>query len=156
MAVAVSPIAGSPPLTRPERRLAWWLRSFAILFAIGAAGFLVRPDDTVRELDRVGALLRLRTLPPSSAPVASDFWLALAVANMAAVAVCAAIAGSDVRRHRALVHPIVASKLTSAATGALLFVGWTPAFPFLAIALVDLPIAIILVRALRAAPAMPQ
>src|SRR6266480_1576194 len=139
MAVAVSPMPDASPLTAPERALARWLRLFAVLFALGTLGFLLRPDDTVRNLDRVGSLLGLPTLPPSHAPVASDFWLALAVA--------------DVRGRRALVYPVVVSKLASSGTALLLFVQWTHALPLLAIALVDLPIAVILLRALsRARP----
>jgi len=46
------------------------------------------------------------------------------------------------------------SKLVSSGTGLLLFMQWTHAFPLLTIALVDLPIAVILLRALgRARPA---
>ena len=153
MAVAVS-TPETPPLSGPERALARWLRLFAVLFALGTLAFLLRPDDTVRNLDRLGALLGLPTLPPSRVPVASDFWLALAVANMATITTCAWLAAGDVRGRRALVYPVVVSKLTSSGTGLLLFVQWAHALPLLAIALVDLPIALILLRALgRARPA---
>jgi hypothetical protein len=151
MAVAVSQVTESRPPTRAERKLAWTLRFFALLFAIGAVAFLVRPDDTVRNLDRVGALVGLPTLVESRAPVASDFWLALAVANMATIAACAWLASRDVRQRRSLVYAIVVSKLASSATGILLFVRWWMAFPFVAVALVDLPIALILVSGLRQA-----
>lgn len=151
MAVAASPVAESARLTRAERRLAWWLRLFGILFAIGAVGFLARPDETVADLDRLGVAIGLAPLPPSHAPVASDFWLALAVANMATIAACAFLAAADVRTRRVLVHPIVVSKFASSGTGLLLFARWSLSLPFLAIALVDLPIAIILIRALRRA-----
>ena len=153
MAVAVSPRGEAAPLTRAERKLAWLLRFFAVLFAIGAVGFLVRPDETVTDLDRVGALVGLPILQQTAVAGVSDFWLPLAIANMATIAACAWLAAGDVRRRRALVYPIVVSKLASSATGVLLFVRWSPAFPFLAVALVDLPIAVILVSALRAAPA---
>jgi len=153
MAVAVSPRAEAAPLTRAERKLAWLLRLFAVLFAIGAVGFLVRPDETVTDLDRLGALVGLPTLQRTAVAGVSDFWLPLAIANMATIAACAWLAAGDVRRRRALVYPIVVSKLASSATGVLLFVRWSAAFPFLAVALVDLPIAVILVSALRAAPA---
>src|SRR3989442_439795 len=153
MAVAVSPTPDAASLTAPERALARWLRIFAGLFALGTLAFLLRPDDTVRNLDRVGSLLGFPTLAPSQVPVASDFWLTLAIANMATITVCAWLAAGDVRRRRGLVHAIVASKLASSATGILLFVRWSPTFPFLAAALVDLPIAMILVSGLRAAPA---
>src|SRR5437899_10124712 len=149
MAVAVPAATDAVPLTAAERALARWLRVFAVLFALGTLGFLLRPDDTVRDLDRVGSLLGLAALPPSRGPVASDFWLALAVANMATITACAWLAAGDVRGRRALVYPIVVSKLASSGTGLLLFAQWTHAFPLLTIALVDLPIAVILVRALR-------
>ena len=154
MAVAVSPMPDASPLSAPERALARWLRLFAGLFALGTLAFLLRPDDTVRNLDRVGSLLGFPTLSPSRVPVASDFWLALAVANMATITVCAWLAAGDVRGRRALAYPVVVSKLVSSGTGLLLFVQWTHAFPLLTIALVDLPIAVILLRALgRARPA---
>ncbi len=154
MAVAVSPTPDGSALTAPERALARWLRLFAGLFALGTLAFLLRPDDTVRNLDRVGSLLGFPTLSPSRVPVASDFWLALAVANMATITVCAWLAAGDVRGRRALAYPVVVSKLVSSGTGLLLFVQWTHAFPLLTIALVDLPIAVILLRALgRARPA---
>ena len=154
MAVAVSPTPDASALTAPERALARWLRLFAGLFALGTLAFLLRPDDTVRNLDRVGSLLGFPTLAPSRVPVASDFWLALAVANMATITVCAWLAAGDVRGRRSLAYPIVVSKLVSSGTGLLLFMQWTHAFPLLTIALVDLPIAVILLRALgRARPA---
>jgi len=154
MAVAVSPTPDAASLTAPERALARWLRIFAGLFALGTLAFLLRPDDTVRNLDRVGSLLGFPTLAPSRVPVASDFWLALAVANMATITACAWLAAADVRSRRALAYPVVVSKLVSSGTGLLLFVQWTHAFPLLTIALVDLPIAVILLRALgRARPA---
>ena len=152
MAVAVSPVNETGALTRPERKLAWWLRFFGLLFAIGTVAFLLRPDDTVKDLDRVGRLVHLPTLASTAFPVVSDFWLSLAIANMATITACAWIAAADIRRRRALVYPIIVSKLASSATGILLFVRWAYAFPFLATALVDLPIAIILVSALRGAP----
>ena len=154
MAVAVSPTPDAASLTASERALARWLRIFAGLFALGTLAFLLRPDDTVRNLDRVGALLGLATLAPSRVPVVSDFWLALAVANMATITACAWLAAGDVRARRVLAYPVVVSKLASSGTGLLLFVQWTHAFPLLTIALVDLPIAVILLRALgRARPA---
>ena len=151
MAVAVSQVAEDRPTTRAERKLAWTLGFFGLLFAIGAVGFLLRPDDTVRDMDRVGALVGLPTLVESRVPVTSDFWLTLAVANMATITACSWLAARDVRRRRPLVHAIVVSKLASSGTGILLFVRWSMAFPFLAAALVDLPIALILISGLRAA-----
>lgn len=143
MAVAASSLA--------ERRLAWLLRAYALLFTVGAVLFLLRPDETVQDLDRLGALLGLPTMPPSGTPVASDVWLALGVANMATIAACAALASVDVRGRRALAYPIVVSKVSASATGLLLFVGWARALPLLVIPLVDLPLAALLIAALRRA-----
>src|SRR5438128_12606062 len=105
------------PLTAAERRLAAWLRFFAAIFAIGAVLFFIRPEGTVGDLNRVGLLFGLTPLPPAGGPVAADFWLTLAVANMAAIAACAGLAAGDVRRRRALVYPPVVSKFTASGTG---------------------------------------
>jgi len=152
MAVALSPPAEAQPFTRAERKLAWLLRLLALAFALGAVGFVLRPDETVTRLDRVGALVGLPTLLRSPSPVVSDFWLPFAVANLATIAVAAWYAAGDVRRRRGLVYPIVASMLVSSATAILLFVRWAPAFSFLAAGLASLAIAIVLVSGLRAAP----
>lgn len=141
-----------PPLSPAEQRLRGLLRLFAILFACGALGFLLRPEGTVADLNATGALLGLGALPAGGRTVASDFWLVLAVANMATIATCAWLAATDVRGRRALVYPVVLSKLASSAAGLLLFVIRAPAFPYLAATLVDLPIALVLLAALRAAP----
>ncbi len=144
--------AEAAPLARAERKLARLLRLLAILFAAGAVGFVLRPDETVTSVDRIGSLVGLPTLVRGAVPVTSDFWLPLAVANLAAGAVGAWYAGGDVRRRRGVVYPIVASAVVSAATGILLFVRWAATFAFLAAAIVNLGIAIVLVSALRAAP----
>jgi hypothetical protein len=141
------------PLTRAERRLASLLRLFAVLFAVGAIGFFVRPDGTVGDMNRVGALLGLGILPVTGAPTSSDFWLVLAIANMTTIAACAALAAQDVRGRRVLIYPLLVSKLTSSGTGLVLFLTRGLAFPFLGALLVDLPIAIVLWAALRAADA---
>ena len=139
------------PLSTAEERLRLVLRLFAAIFAIGALVFFLRPDGTVADLDRVGGLFGLETLPVAGQPVASDFWLVLAVANMATIAACCAWAAGDVRGRRPLVHAVVVSKITSSATGLILFLVRTHAFPYLSALLVDLPIALVLLRALRAA-----
>ncbi len=151
MAVATASIAEAAPRTSGERRLAWLLRILALLFAMGAVGFLLRPDETVRYLDWAGVLVGLPPLPPSRVAVASDFWFALAIANMATIAGCAWLAAGDVRGRRVLVYPIVVSKIASSATSIVLFVRWSHSLPFLTIALVDLPIAFLLLAALRRA-----
>src|SRR5947209_18008140 len=138
MAVAVSPTPDASALTAPERALARSLRLFAGLCARGTLAFLLRPDDTVRNLDRVGSLLGFPTLSPSRVPVASDFWLALAVANMATITACAWLAAGDVRSRRALAYPVVVSKLVSSRSGLLLSVQWTQVCPLLSPSRVDL------------------
>ena len=140
------------PLTPAEQRLAAWLRFFAAIFALGTVIFFVRSAGTVADLDRVGVLLGFAPLPAADHPVGADFWLTLAIANMATITACAALAAGDVRRRRALVYPLVVSKITSSTTGLLLFAGRVHAFPYLVVPLVDLPIALILMAALRAAP----
>jgi hypothetical protein len=152
MAVAVSQATEARAVTRPERKLAWLLRLYALLCVGGAVAFLLRPDDVVRDIDRLGLLLRLPTLMATGYPVVSDFWLAMAIGNMMTLATCAWIAAGDVRRRRALVYPIIVSNVVAAAVGILLFMRWSAALPFLAIAIVDLPIAAIFLAALRAAP----
>ena len=152
MAVAVSQATEARPVTRPERKLAWLLRLYALLCLGGAVAFLLRPDDVVRHIDTLGRIVRLPTLTATGDPVVSDFWLAMAIANMMTLATCAWIAGGDVRRRRVLVYPIIVSNVVAAAVGILLFVRWSMALPFLAIAIVDLPIAAIFLAALRAAP----
>ncbi len=139
------------PLTVAEQRLATWLRFFAAIFALGTLIFFLRPAGTVADLNRVGLLLGFAPLPPADHPVDANFWLTLAVANMATITACAALAAADVRRRRALVYPLVVSKITSSTTGFLLFAGGAHAFPYLVVPLVDLPIALVLVAALRAA-----
>jgi hypothetical protein len=151
MTLAAEPVAPSGPRNAGERRLARWLRFFALLFATGAIVFLLRPEETVADLNLPGRLFGLPPLEPGMRPIASDFWFALAIANMATIATCCWLAASDVRRRRVLVYPVVVSKLVSSGTGILLFVRWAPAFPYLAVALVDLPIAVILIAALRGA-----
>src|SRR5262245_9251583 len=153
MAAALSPPADGHGLTRAERRLGWLLRLLALLFALGAVGFVVDPDETVARIDRVGALVGLPTLLRTGAPVVSDFWLPFAVGNMASMAAAAWYAAGDVRRRRTLVHVIVASAFASALTAVLLFVRWAAASSFLAAALVNLAVAIVVLSALRAAPA---
>jgi hypothetical protein len=141
----------TPALTAAERRLALWLRGLAMLFAIGVIGTLVSADEIVRDLNGTGALLGLPVLPIPSAPVASDFWFALATAGMAGNAVCAWLASTDVRGRRAFAYPVVVSHLVSGGTAVLLIVRWSAAFPIVALALVDLAVAAILIGVLQGA-----
>jgi hypothetical protein len=140
------------PLTPGERRLAKILHAFGWIFAFGALAFFLRPEGTVADLDRIGVALGLPSLPAAERPVASDFWLILAVANMATIAACCFVAARDVRGLRPLVYPVIVSKLTSSSAGLLLFAFRAPTLPFLSATLVDLPIALILLAALRGAP----
>jgi len=138
-------------LTAAERRLALWLRGFAMLFAMAAIGALLRADEVVRNMNAVGGMLRLRELPVAAGPTASDFWFPLAVANLAGNAVCAWLGSMDVRGRRAFAYPVVVSHLVSGGTAVLLLVRWAVSFPTLALAVVDLAVAAILIGTLQAA-----
>jgi hypothetical protein len=139
------------PLSAAERRLAGLLRFFAALFLVGGLIFFLRPNGTLADLDRVGAAVGFASLPPRDAPLAADFWLALGVANMATIAACCWLAAGDVRRRRVLVYPVVVSKLTSSTAGVVLFVTRAHALAYLSATLVDLPIALVTLAALRSA-----
>jgi len=138
-------------LTAAERRLALWLRGLAMLFAMGAIGALLRADEIVRNMNAVGGMLRMRELAVPSGPMASDFWFALAVANLAGNAVCAWLGSTDARGRRAFAYPVVVSHLVSGGTAVLLLVRWAVSFPILALAVVDLAISAILIGTLQAA-----
>jgi hypothetical protein len=138
-------------LTAAERRLALWLRGLAMLFALAAIGCLLWADEVVRNLNVVGSVLRLRELPVPAGPVASDFWFALAVANLATNTVCAWTASTDVRGRRAFAYPVVVSHLVSAGTALLLLLRWSVSFPIIALGVVDLAISLILIGTLQAA-----
>jgi orotate phosphoribosyltransferase len=111
----------------------------------------------VRDIDRLGRLVRLPTLMATGYPVVSDFLARHGDrehddARHMRVDRGRATSGG----RRALVYPIIVSNVVAAAIGILLFVRWSMALPFLAIAIVDLPIAAIFLAALRAAPAEPD
>jgi hypothetical protein len=142
----------TPPLTAAERRLALWLRGLGIVFALGAVGALLRADGLVRNLNAIGRVLRLPVVSVPTGPVASDFWFALAVANLATNAVCAWMASTDVRGRRGFAYPVVISHLVSAGTALLLLVRWSAAFPIVGLFVVDLAVAVIVIGVLRAAP----
>lgn len=149
MSLAAS--ADPVPLSVAERRLAGLLRFFAVLFLGGAVTFFVRPNGTLADLNRAGVAVGFASLPPRSEPAAAEFWLALGVANMATIAACCWLAAGDVRRRRALVYPVIVSKLTSSTAGAILFASRVHALAYLSATLVDLPIAVVLIAGLRAA-----
>lgn len=136
------------PLTAAERRLSLLLRLLALIFVAGAVAFLVRPEEIIHGLGVPSAMIGLPALATTTGAVESDFWFALAVANMATNAACCWLAAGDVRLRRALVYPVVVSMLVATATAALVFIRWAPALPFLAIVIVALPIALVLLRGL--------
>ena len=141
------------PPTSGERRLALLLRLLALLFVVGAAAFLLRPEEIIHGLGIPGPMIGLPSLATTTGAVESDFWFALAVANMVTNAACCWIAAGNVRLRRALVYPVVVSMLVATATAAVVFVRWAPALPFLAIVIVALPVALVLLRALGRARA---
>ena len=148
-------VSDSASLTAPERRLRVLLRFFAVLFGLGAITFFAQAGETLANLDRVGTALGLSPLPTRAEYAGADFWLVLAVANMATIAACCWLAAADVRGRRALVYPLVVSKLTSSAAGLALFLVPPHAFAYLSATLVDLPIALVTLAALHATTLPP-
>lgn len=146
-------MAEPTPPTAGERRLALLLRLLALVFVAGGIAFLLRPEEIIHGLGVPSAMIGLPALATTNVAVESDFWFALAVANMATNAACCWIAAGDVRVRRALVYPVVVSMLVATATAALVFIRWAPALPFLVIVIVALPVALILLRALGRARA---
>ena len=137
------------PLTTAERRFAVLLRVAALLFVACAAGFLLRPEEVIHGLGLPGVHIGLPPLATVDLAVESDFWFAFVVANMATNAAGCWLAAGDIRGRRTLVYAVVVSMLVVSGTAALVFVRWSPAFPFLAIALAALPVALILLRGLN-------
>ena len=92
------------------RRLAWWLRSTGILYAMGGAAFLTRPQDAVESLSRFGEPLE---------PETTGVYHALAGAYMATIAALALAGSSDEDARDHVIPPLLVAKAGSA--GALLY-----------------------------------
>jgi hypothetical protein len=117
----------------PDRSLRLLFALLAAAFAVTGLTFLCFPDATVRVMNAAGLALGLPPAPPS----ALRFWLSLAVAYMVLVTLLAAAIARDPRGRAHLMPILAAGKATSSLTCLGYFVASTPAFLYLANALVD-------------------
>jgi hypothetical protein len=90
-----------------ERHLARWLTTTGVVYAAGAADFLVRPRAATRSLSMSGGS-QLDDEEPG-------LYHSLACAYMATIAALALTAGRDPDAHRALIPPLLVAKATSSA-----------------------------------------
>jgi hypothetical protein len=100
-----------------------WLRVWGVIFALGAADFLLLPTRTVQTLDSAGKLLHLQPVP--SAP---GFWVPLASAYMVLIAV---FCFENQPRY------LLIAKVTSSVFALGWFVAAGLQFPFLAAGVID-------------------
>src|SRR5438093_13692459 len=116
-----------------DRALRVLFGGLAVAFAVTGLLFFAVPDGTVRLLNAVGRPLRLPPAPAS----ALRFWLSLGLAYMVLVTLLAAAIARDPRARASLMPILAAGKATSSLTCAGYFVTSSPAFIYLANALVD-------------------
>jgi hypothetical protein len=126
----------SDPLDRPLRLV---FGALAVAFATTGLLFFLFPDGTVRALNAAGRPLGFPDAPPS----ALRFWLSLGLAYMVLVTILAATIARDPRRHAPLMPVLAAGKATSSLTCLGYFVASSPAFVYLANALVDGSLALV-------------
>src|SRR5438046_10450649 len=120
----------------PDRILAALRRLFAglaVAFAATGLVFFLCPDGTLGVLNAAGSPLGFPPAPPS--PL--RFWLSLGLAYMVLVTLLAAAIARDPRGRAPLMPILAAGKATSSLTCAGYFVTSSPAFIYLANALVD-------------------
>lgn len=97
--------------TKAERRLAGWLRFTGVLYALGGAGFIARPQDAIETLNLAGGEPLDEELP--------GVFTSLSTAYMATITSLALTAASAEPEHRdRLVPPLLVAK--AASSGALL------------------------------------
>ena len=116
-----------------DRLLRLLFTTLAAAFAVTGLLFFCFPDATVATLNAAGRPLGLPPAPAS--PL--RFWLSLAVAYMMLVTLLAAAIARDPRSRAHLMPILAAGKATSSLTCAGYFVASSPAFIYLANALVD-------------------
>jgi hypothetical protein len=126
-----------------DRGLRVLFRVLALAFATTGLLFLLFPDGTIATLNATGGLLGLPPAPPS----ALRFWLSLALAYMVLVTILAATIARDPRRHAGLMPILAAGKATSSLTCLGYFLASSPAFIYLANALVDGSLALVTLAA---------
>ena len=117
-------------LDRLLRALFWAL---CVAFAATGLTFFAFPDATIQVLNTTGHALGFPPAPASSL----RFWLSLGVAYMMLVTLLAAAIARDPRGRAHLMPILAAGKATSSLTCAGYFVASSPAFIYLANALVD-------------------
>ncbi|MGH9362598.1 MAG: hypothetical protein ACRD2T_11845, partial [Thermoanaerobaculia bacterium] len=126
-----------------EQALRLLFTTLALAFGTTGLLFFLFPDGTVRALNATGSLLGFPSAPPS--PL--RFWLSLAVAYMVLVTLLAAAIARDPRGRAHLMPILAAGKATSSLTCALYLVGSAPHFVYLANALVDGSLALLVLGA---------
>src|SRR2546427_12735638 len=132
-----------------DRLLRLLFTALAAAFGVTGLLFFCFPDATVATLNAAGRPLGLPPAPAS--PL--RFWLSLAVAYMMLVTLLAAAIARDPRSRAHLTPILAAVKATSSLTCAGYFVASSPAFIYLANALVDGTRAPTVLSAYRLAPA---
>ena len=140
-----------PALDQRENLLRIVLRVYTATFAIAGLAFLIAPVLVLAFVDRSSVHLGLA----ASGAIGSGaewFWSILAAAMMAAITVACGLAAADVRRNRALVWPVLASKLTSSIGGIAAFLLLGRHLAHLTIATTDFPLFVLLLWAHRRAP----
>ena len=129
-----------------DRALRILFVGLAVAFAATGLLFFLFPDGTIRALNAAGSPFGFPPAPAS----ALRFWLSLGLAYMVLVTLLAAAIARDPRGRADLMPILAAGKATSSLTCLGYFVAAQPAFVYLANALVDGSLAI-LVLAARAA-----
>src|SRR5437763_6918252 len=133
----------------PDRMLAALRLLFAgLAVAVAATGlvFFLFPAGTLGVLNAAGSPLGFPAVPPS----ALRFWLSLGLAYMVLVTLLAAAIARDPRGRAPLMPILAAGKATSSLTCAGYFVASSPAFIYLANALVDGTLALTVLAAYAA------
>src|SRR5438067_5952188 len=116
-----------------DRALRVLFAGLAAVFAATGLLFLCFPDATIATLNAAGRPFGFPPAPPS--PL--RFWLSLGLAYMMLVTLLAAAIARDPRGRAHLMPILAAGKATSSLTCAGYFVASSPAFIYLANALVD-------------------
>ena len=163
---------GYMKLISEERHLAWLLRVYAVLFAIGGFLFLLFPQiphfftfdpapHGIIELIKAigGALLKLfssgKYWKEAVVTIPERFWVFSFFAMMLTISAGCYIASLDVRRYRKLVIPVLVEKFFAAFSGLIYFLCWSEQgiccfrwdyhyFPSLMVFLIDFPLFVLL------------
>src|SRR5262245_47382864 len=130
----------------PDRPLRLLFTAFAAAFAGTGFLFFCFPDGTIRFLNAAGAVVGFPPAPTSEL----RFWLSLALAYMVLVTLLAATIARDPRGRAHLMPILAAGKATSSLTCAGYLVASSPAFVYLANALVDGTLAVTVLAAYAA------